>query len=176
MVGLRSATMLALATAVVLAACAGQQTGPTFASFAQAAGPPKAGDARIVVMRREKGFVGIGDRGVPVKLDDRPLGDLMTGTFVSLDVPAGPHQLSSELWDLPGVSRHDFNAAAGRTYYFVARVDDSVKDIYMASAFGGLIGRAIATTATNQDHGGITLAPLDEAAARQAMGELRQAQ
>ena len=162
--------------AAVLAACAGQQTGPTLASFTQAAGPPKAGTARVVVMRREKGFVGIGDRGVPVKLDGQPVGELMTGTFVSLDVPVGPHQLSSELWDLPGASRQDFNATTGRTYFFVARVDDSVNDIYMASAFGGLIGRVVATSATKQDHGGITLTPLDEASARQAMAELRQVQ
>lgn len=174
---MRGANIVALvAAAMMLATCAAQQTGPTPASFTQAAGPPKAGNARVVVMRREKGFVGFGDRGVPVKLDEQPLGELMTSTFVSLDVPPGPHQLSSELWDLPGAARHNFNAAAGRTYYFVARVDESVNKIYMASAFGGLIGRAIATSATNQDHGGITLTALDEAAARQAMAELRQIQ
>jgi hypothetical protein len=174
---MRGAMMIALAAAAVaLADCAGQQAAPTFASLAQTVGPPKAGNARVVVMRTEKGFFGYGDRGVPVKLDEQPLGDLMTGTFVSLDVPAGRHQVTSSLWDLPGVSRLDFNAVAGRTYFFVATVDDSVNSINTAGAFGGLIGRAIATAATNQDHGGITLAPVDEAAARPAVAELRQVQ
>ena len=100
------------------------------------------------------------------------MGDLMTGSFVYQDRPAGRHQLSAELWDLPGVSRHEFNARPGQTHYFVARLRDKVRDIYAASAVGGLIGLAIASAATDDNTGNFDLTPIDEAAAKRAIAQL----
>ena len=55
--------------------------------------------------------------GFVVKLDGEPLGDLAVGTFAYLDRPGGSHQLSAEIWGDPGVTRRDFTAVSGRTYY-----------------------------------------------------------
>jgi len=70
------------------------------------------------------------------------------------------------------VSRHDFNAAPGRVYYFAAKVKAKVNDITAASAFGGLAGYAIAA-ATNDDTGAVDLIAMNEAEARQVISELR---
>src|SRR5260221_34858 len=96
---------LAFALAAVLLGCV-TQSGPPLSSLATLGGPPR-GMARIVAVRREKGYFGI-DYAFPVKLDGEPLGELATGTFAYLDRPAGPHQLSSELWRSPAVTRRDF--------------------------------------------------------------------
>src|SRR5712691_4326705 len=101
----------AFALAAVLLGCV-TQSGPPLSSPATLGAAPK-GMARVVVVRPEKGYFGI-DHAFPVKLDGEPLGELMTGTFAYLDRPAGPHQLSSELWGSPGVTRHDFTAVSGR--------------------------------------------------------------
>jgi Protein of unknown function (DUF2846) len=119
-------------------------------SLASSAGAPPAGQSRIIVMRPEKGFFGFGDRALPVVLDGQPMGDLMTGAYVSADRPAGRHQLSVDLWNLPGVSRHDFNTASGRTYFFAAKVKDRVNGVTAMTAFGGLAGYAVAAAASKQ--------------------------
>ena len=66
--------------AVSLLGCASERTGADFAAMTQKVGPPRAGQARIVVLR-EKGFSGIGDPGWDVKLDGGPLSDLKSGTY-----------------------------------------------------------------------------------------------
>jgi Protein of unknown function (DUF2846) len=132
-------------------------------------GPPK-GMARIVVVRQEKGYkLMLGDRSFPVKLDGEPLGELATGTFAYLDRPEGSHQLSAEFWDSPGVTRRDFAAVSGRTYYFRASLNEKVNDlrgVSMISPLGGLI----ASAATYNDHQGpIDLTPISESEAKLAI-------
>jgi len=92
----------------------------------------------------------------------------MTGTFAYLDRPAGPHQLSAEIWGSPGVTRRDFTAVPGRTYFFRASANEKVKDIQvvsMISPLGGLVASAAAYT----DHGPIDLTPISEAEAKQVI-------
>jgi hypothetical protein len=137
-------------------------------SLASGAGAPPAGQSRIIVIRPEKGFFGWGDRALPVALDGQAMGDLLTGNYVS-DRPAGRHQLSVELWDMPGTSRHDFTTAGGRTYYFAAKVKDKVNSLTAGAALGGLAGYAIAAAATNDGTGPVDLIPLSEAEAQRAI-------
>jgi outer membrane murein-binding lipoprotein Lpp len=148
------------------------QSGPPMASL-KTIGPPPAGQARIIVMRPEKGFYGWGDRALPVKIDGEPVGELLTGQYLSVDRRPGRHQISAELWDHPGTSRHDVNAAAGRVYYFAARVKQKVNDVHAAAAFGGLVGYAIVAAATDDNSGPIALTPMSEAEARRAIAEAR---
>jgi Protein of unknown function (DUF2846) len=156
--------------AVAVMGCASSSTPPlAMASLASGAGAPPAGQSRIIVIRPEKGFMGWGDRGVPIALDGQPMGELLTGNYLSADRPPGRHQLTAELWDQPGTSRHDFTAAPGRTYYFAARVKQKVNDIAVASAIGGLAGYAIAAAATNDGSGPVELISLSEADARRAI-------
>src|ERR1700738_178845 len=106
--------------AVSLLGCASERIGADFAAMTQKVGPPKAGQARIVVLR-EKGFSGIGDPGWDVKLDGGPLSDMKSGTYVYADRPAGQHQLSATASLFPGVSQQDISTQSGRTYFFLAR-------------------------------------------------------
>jgi hypothetical protein len=156
----------AFGLAAVLLGCA-TQSGPPLSSLATLGAPPK-GIARIVVVRPEKGYFGI-DHAFPVKLDGEPLGELMTGTFAYLDRPAGPHQLSAEIWGSPGVTRHDFTAVPGRTYFFRASANEKVKDIQVVSMISPLGGLVAAATTYNDRQGPIDLTPIGEAEAKQAI-------
>ena len=157
---------LAFALAAVLLGCV-TQSGPPLSSLATLGGPPR-GMARIVAVRREKGYFGI-DYAFPVKLDGEPLGELATGTFAYLDRPAGPHQLSSELWGSPGVTRRDFTAVSGRTYFFGVSVNEKAKDIQVVSAISPLGGLVAAAATYNDRQGPIDLTPISEAEAKQAI-------
>jgi hypothetical protein len=166
--------MLAFLAAVFLSGCA-TPNGPTIEAFAKTAGPPKAGQARVIVYR-EPLYAQVWDRTYPVMLDGQPMGNLTAGTFVSLDRPAGRHQLSLDVWDLPGVTREEFNAVAGRTHYFVVRLSDRGKVVTAGTVLGGLSGYALAAAVTSgEDKGGMDLVSMDEATARKALSELRQA-
>jgi hypothetical protein len=140
----------------------------------QKVGPPKAGQARIVLLR-EKGYAGIADQGWDVKLDGGPLTDLKTGTYVYADRPAGRHQLSASLNLFPGVTQYDLTAESGRTYFFLARPSDRAKTLNGMSAAGGVAGLLIgaAVTSNNSNPGPLDFFSLDDAAARSAMAELR---
>lgn len=124
-------------------------------------------------MRPENGFVGWGDRALPINIDGEPMGELMTGAYAAVDRPPGRHQISGEFWDHPGVSRVDFNAAAGRTYYFAIKVKQKVNDVHMAAAFGGLAGYALAAAVTDDKTGPFDLVPMSEAEAKRLIAEMR---
>jgi hypothetical protein len=165
-VTIRFVAALALA-AMLLSGCATQQNVANPAALASI-GPPPAGQARIVILRPEKGFA-LGDRPVPVKIDGEPMGDLVTGGQVFKDRPAGRHQLTAEFWDMPGVSRHDFNAASGQVYYFAVKVQDKVNAMTGASVAFGMVGFAATALATNDGTGPIQFIPMSAAAAKEAL-------
>ena len=163
----RSAAVLMMAATVL--GCA-SPSGPPASSLASGAGAPPAGQSRIIVLRPEKVFFA-GDRALPVVLDGQAIGHLMTGSYVSADRPAGRHQLSVDLWDLPGVSRHDFTTTSGRTYYFAARVKERVNGVTAAAVMVGLAGYALAAAATNDGTGQVDIIPMSEVEARRAIIE-----
>lgn len=156
--------------AVTVLGCASSSTPPlSMSSLASGAGAPPAGQSRIVVIRPEKVFFGWGDRALPVVLDGQPMGDVLTGNYLSADRPAGAHQLSVSLWEQPGVSQRDFTAAAGRTYYFAVRVKEKVNDVNVAGAFAGLAGHLIVAAATDDGTGPVDIIPMSEAEAKRAI-------
>jgi len=161
-----------IATAALTGCATTQSSGPPIASLASIGAPP-AGKARIVVMRPEKGLTGWGDRALPVKIDGEPLDGLLTGTYASVDRPPGRHQITAELQDHAGVSRHDVNVASGRVYYFSAGYKQKVNDVYAATLLGGLAGYALATAATNDGTGPVDLIPMSEAEAKRAISAVR---
>jgi hypothetical protein len=157
----------AFSLAAALAGCM-TASGPPLSSMATLSGPPK-GMARIVVVRQEQTSFVMRNGAFPVKLDGEPLGELEVGTFAYLDRPGGPHQLSAEIWGSPGVTRRDFTAASGRTYYFRASLNEKMNGltaVSMISPVGGLIAAA----ATYDDHQGpIDLTPISQSEAKQAI-------
>ena len=114
---LRRLAVLSVA-AIVISGCVTERSGLDFASMSQQIGPPKAGQARVVLFR-EPAFGGIFDQGWNVKLDGTPMGELKTGTYVYADRPARRHQLSYEVGLFPGLSQRDFTVVPGRTYFFL---------------------------------------------------------
>lgn len=169
--------MLSLLAAAMVSGCATARDGATLASVAQTMGPPKAGQARIVVYR-PPGHSGLFDVAWAIRLDDRALGKIKTGTFAHVDRPAGRHQLSFISSDFPLPSRFDFDAVAGRTHVFRIEQNDKGRMIAAGSQVAGLAGLLI-TSAVGQasdDRGTFDFVPIDEATGRQILAELRLAQ
>ena len=164
--------VLALIATTVLLGCA--RNGLDFASVSQSTGVPKNGQARIVVLL-EKGYAGILDHGYPVALDGEAMGELKTGTFLVRDRPTGRHELSVDDWGFPdGVTRQEITVAPGRTYFFLCRRSPRGNALAAAS-FGGLVGLGltVALTSGYSNPGPVEFVPLDDAAGRQAISELR---
>jgi hypothetical protein len=171
----RSVTLLI--AAVLLCGCETARNGLDYSGMMQKIGPPKAGQARVVVLR-EKGFGDIVDSGWNVQLDGGPMSGLKTGTYIYADRPTGRHQLTATEAAFPGVTRHGMTADSGRTYFFVARVSERKSAILASSAGVGLLGLAVSTaiTAGYSNPGPLDFFPLDEAAARATIAELRLAE
>lgn len=168
-------TLLALvAVAAIVSGCASERTGADFLAMSQKMGPPRAGHSRIVVLR-EKGYGGITDTGWDVKLDGGPMADLKTGTYVYADRPAGRHELSASADLFPGISKREFAAAPGKTYFFLTRPSDRAKALHAMSAAGGVAGLVIgaAVTSNNDNPGPLDFFPMEEAEARTMINDLR---
>jgi hypothetical protein len=165
-----------LVAAVLLSGCETTRNGLDYSSILQKVGPPRAGQARVIVLR-EKGYGGIADGAWQVQLDGASLSGLRTGTYVYTDRPGGQHQLTATEAGFPGVTRQDLNLQAGQTYFFVAR-DSKRKNAYAATASTGLLGLALTTaiTSTYDNPGPLDFFPLEESAAKATIAELRLAE
>jgi hypothetical protein len=163
------------ALAVVLLDCSSTSniTGADFASVSQKVGPPKAGQARVIVFR-EPPFNAI-DPGYEVKLDEVLMGHLKGATYVYADRPAGRHQISCGAAMFPGVSQKEVALVSGRTYFFNAKPSARAKALLASQAVGGLVGLAVGTAVTSNDDnpGPLDFVPVDDAAARQVMAEFQ---
>ena len=125
--------LLSVLMVVMISGCAPARSGAEFAALSQIIGPPKTGQARIVVFR-EQAYGGLFDVGWDVKLDGQTMRDLKTGTYVYAGRPAGRHQLSSSMAIFPGATQRDFTVAPGKTYHFLARLSERARALNSASA------------------------------------------
>ena len=166
--------LLSVLMVVMISGCAPARSGAEFAALSQIIGPPKTGQARIVVFR-EQAYGGLFDVGWDVKLDGQTMRDLKTGTYVYADRPAGRHQLSSSMAMFPDVTQRDFTVAPGKTYYFLARLSERARALNSASAVGGLSGFVVASVVTSEDSnpGPLDFIPLEATAAREAISAIR---
>jgi hypothetical protein len=161
-----------LIVALVCGCAAPARNGASFATAVQTLGQPKAGNTRIVVFR-DKGYAGLIDAGWPIRLDDAPIGNVKTGTFVYADRPAGRHQLSMIGSNLPRPSRQDVNAAPSRTYFFKVDLNEKGRLIAAGSASAGLAGLLVTSVAAAaaDERGAYDFTPVDEATAKQVLAE-----
>jgi hypothetical protein len=166
-----------LVVAVLLSGCETERNGLDYAAMMQKIGPPKAGHSRIVVLR-EKGYAGLTDPGWDVRLDDGPMTELRTGTYVYADRPPGQHQISATAALFPGISQREISTQSGRTYFFLARPSERSKVLGGMSAAGGVAGLLVgaALTSSNSNPGPLDFFPLEEDQARTTIAELRLAQ
>jgi hypothetical protein len=169
--------VFAIVVAVLLGGCETERSGLDYAAMVQRLGPPSPGRSRIVVLR-EKGYAGITDPGWDVKLDGGPMADLKTGTYVYLDRPPGPHQLSATAAMFPGTSQVDISTQSGRTYFFLARPSERAKLLSGMGAAGGVAGLLVgaAITSNNANPGPLDFFPLEDDQARVTVAELKLAQ
>jgi hypothetical protein len=163
-----------LGALAVLIGCAPTRPGATLDAIA----PLRPGLARVVVLR-DKAFGQIADAGFQAYLDEAPLGDLKTGTFVFRDIPAGQHKLFfSRPLELYRASQKEFSAAPGHIYHFRLEANDKGNWILAGAVLGGVVGLAAtsAITAAADERGLFDFTQLDDAAASAAMAELRLAE
>src|SRR5215831_2809260 len=166
-----------LMVAFVISGRATERDGTDLAALTQKVGPPKAGQARIVVFR-EKGYGGLADAGWEVKLDGEPMSELKTGTYVYADRPAGRYKLSSIMALFPGETQYEITVAAGRTYYFLVKLSARANTLNAMSAAGGMSGLIIGAVITsgNDNQGALDFFPLPETDARTMMADIPLAQ
>jgi hypothetical protein len=165
---------LVLTVAAAVAGCAPMRSGATLDAIA----PLKPGLARVFVLR-DRAFGDIFDTGWQAYLDENPMGNLKTGTFVYVDRPAGSHRLYfARPGDLFRASQQEISVLPGHTYYFRLDMNEKGKWISSSGAVAGLTGMLVssAISAGADERGLFDFAPLNEAPAQAAMAELRLAQ
>jgi hypothetical protein len=170
--------MVSLAAATMLSGCMSDQVGMDYAAVAQKVGPPRAGQARVVVFQEKRQGLSMALCACDMKLDGEPIGKVIVGTYVYADRPAGRHQLIASESLFPGDTKRDFATESGRTYYFLIRSSQRHDAVTGGALAGGLIGMAAASVVTSggDNAGPAELFPLDEPTARTTLAELQLAQ
>lgn len=163
---------------VVLTGCASQMSGVYYAGAMQKLGPPKAGQARIVVFQEQLNSLSLEKTACDVKVDGNLIGKLPPGTYVYADRPAGPHQIVVSESLFPGDTTRDVTLEAGRSYFFVSKASSRRKTLTGVGIAGGLAGVLVASAVTSgsDNPGPVDLSPLDEASARLVIADLQLAQ
>ena len=157
--------------AVVMAGCASDGAGPDFATLSGKLGPPRAGQARLVLLRESSIQLGSYD----VKLDGTAIPGLKSVTYVYADVAAGSHQLTADEILFPGTTQHPIAMQPGRTYFVLVKRSQKSNALMVMGAVGGLTGWAIGALATSKSEnpGPLDFMPMDSAAAKSTMAELK---
>ena len=108
---------VAVVVATAIAGCAPMRTGAKL----DAIPPLKPGLSRIFVLR-DRAYGGIFDTGWQAYLDEAPMGDLKTGTFVYLDRPPGlaPALFRTARRFVSRIPAGNFRAAGGAPTIFAS--------------------------------------------------------
>jgi hypothetical protein len=169
---------LPLIVAGLLSGCVTAGTGLDYAGVMQKAGPPRAGQARIVVLQEKATGLGTASCLCDMKLDGAALGRLKPGTYVYADRPAGRHHLSATETMFPGETTRDVTTQSGRTYFLLARTSDRHDKVVGMTYVAGLAGALVTAAATSgaDNAGPADFVPLDEATGRATIAELQLAE
>jgi len=76
---------------------------------------------------------------------------------------------------VPGVTKHEFDAAAGRTYYFRAKLNDDLNKTGVIAIVSPLASVAATAATFHGDKGPIELLSMSEAEAKATLAALAQA-
>ncbi len=111
-----------------------------------------------------------------VKIDDKPVGKVAAGSYLSVNRPAGRHKITIKpLLDIAS-AEHEFQADAGQTYYFVVNIKASETAVVSGSFVmaipipGTSIGRRVGQ---RNFLSGIYLGVLDDAAGQAMLSQLK---
>jgi hypothetical protein len=158
-------TLLVLAAAMLSGCSVTPRNGASFSALAQSMGPPKAGQARIIVFR-DPAFAGLVDPAWPVTIDGEAMGKVKTGEFIYRDRPGGRHKLVLH-WDpFPRPSNLEFDAVPGRTHVFRIVLNERGQTLQATTSAAGLAGMFItgAVMAATSERGSYDFVPVDPAA------------
>jgi hypothetical protein len=164
-----------LSLALALSGCMTAKEGADYAAISQKVGPPKPGQSRVVVLQKKRDGLSIAVCACDVKVDGRPIGKVMFGTYAYADLPPGPHQLVASELMFPGETKRDFSTVPGRTYFFLVKSSARRDALTGISIAGGLAGFAVGAIATSgsENLGPGEFLPLDEPFARTLLAELQ---
>lgn len=165
---------LACGAMLLLSGCV-TGSGTDFTHLAQKVGPPKSGQARIVVLQEKREGLSLSICACEIKVDGDAIGKAKPGTYVYADRPAGRHWLIVSELLFPGDSKQEIRTESGRTYFFLVRASKRHDALMGGAMIGGLAGIALTSVATvgNENAGPADIFPLDDAAARTTLTELQ---
>lgn len=165
---------LACGAILLLSGCV-TGSGTDFTSLAQKVGPPKSGQARIVVLQEKREGLSLSICACEIKIDGDAIGKAKPGTYVYADRPAGRHWLIVSELLFPGDSKREITMESGRTYFFVVRASKRHDALTGGGLVGGLAGIAVVSVATvgNENSGPADIFPLDDTTARTTLADLQ---
>lgn len=121
-------------------------TGARFEELRAKLESPPSDKVRLIVFR-EASFMGAA-RSPTIRVNGYPVCDLPNGSFFSVDVDPGEVLVSSETWDLPGVSSTSIVTKPRSLAYVRFRVETGR---IVGGMFGGLIGYGIGAAASGSE-------------------------
>jgi len=126
----------ALATASALCACAGGGTENT-ALLSQSLGK---GSARPKIVRTSELLAAL--RDARIKLDGKQVASLSDGGSTIIDIPAGSHEITADVWDSPQISKVRLDAKPATLYIFEVTPNLGGTGIGMLGAVGAAMESA----------------------------------
>ena len=103
---------------LVLITLAGCSSAPTrYLESFEAHSAPAKGDVRIYFYRTDDSPL-YWVRDAEIKIDGKVRGASSVGSIFYFDVPAGPHSIKTDMWDIPGSCEIILHAQQGKTYYY----------------------------------------------------------
>ncbi|HWJ18514.1 MAG TPA: hypothetical protein VNR65_07305 [Geobacterales bacterium] len=137
--------MIALGLAGLLAGCSTGSSGVENAALLNQ--PLKGNTARVKIVRAETFAAAL--RGARLKLDGKQIADIGDGAATVLDIPAGAHEFTVDVWDHPNVYKINVNAKPGMLYEMEVQPRS---DAIVAGMFG-VVG--MAAEASANPNGGV---------------------
>lgn len=114
-----------------------------------------------------------------IEIDDKPVGKLAAGSYISVDRPAGRHKIAIKWLISVADVAHEFHAVAGRNYYFVFNIKSSTS----AVVSGGFVmaipmpGTSVGRPVTERNSmAGVYISQLDDAAGQAILAQLTKPQ
>jgi hypothetical protein len=153
----------------VLSGCAA--TGATYAKHISEASPQDASKARLVVFRTRENSQ-YAARAVSVKVNGEGMGSCEYAGFKVLDVAAGKHTLTVDIWDSPGTCNLPIEIAAGGEYFF--EINPRSGNL-LGTMLGGIVGAAIESSG-KQCGGAFEVTAIEKNVAISKLADLKMSQ
>ncbi|MGA7324428.1 MAG: hypothetical protein WBX25_08095 [Rhodomicrobium sp.] len=133
---------LALVMATTFCACG--STGTENATLLSQ--PLRSGAARVQIVRPQEFLAAL--RDARIKVDGKKVADLTNGSSTTVDIAAGSHDITVDVWDSPSTYKMKLDAKPGTLYTLEVTVRREGAAVGMLGAAG-----ALADAATNENGG-----------------------